>query len=329
MVAAMAETAEEVAVPVATEGMATDPSHRLPMSTSEPIVLDCRRRGRGLQYLVHNGGQPPAWKKRNDMTGYEELLKVWSPRPVLPAIGTHRCGKRTRETPMAQAATETVDEVWPAQERGEAVRSMPSEEARVPAQSTSGERRLSQRNRHAVQLYVAGPAPPSWELAATARLASSFAERKIELPSSMPSSKVSHEALHTSMLNSDRTAIIEGSMGSHDGVVTAPPVSFTGTETRYPVLSGLKLTGSLECGMDAVRQMLTTLHLESYADVFEENGFDDLSFLASLSHERLAQVATLLQSPCAGSSNLIGAPALHPSDSQIPSTGGNLESHRG
>ena len=118
-------------------------------------------------------------------------------------------------------------------------------------------------------------------------------------------------------------------MGSHDGVVTAPPVSFTGTETRYPVLSDLKLTGSLECGMDAVRQMLTTLHLESYADVFEENGFDDLSFLASLSHEQLAQVATLLQSPCAGSSNLIGAPALHPSDSQIPSTGGNLESHRG
>ena len=306
--------------------MVTEPSYRFPMPTPVHIVLDCRRRGRGVQYLVRYGGRPAAWKSQSAMAGHEELLQGWSPRAAMHVNSTPRCGKRTRECPIAQAAIETVDEVWPAPEREDAVILMLPEEARVPSQSISPERRLSQRSRQAVQLYVAGPAPPPWELAAAARMTASSAEGEIKMSSRMASSEASHSALLSPMLEADHAAIVGPSMGVRDGVATAPPLLFKGMATTHPVLSSKRLTGHLQCGMDGVRQMLTTLRLESYADAFEEHGFDDLDFLASLSHERLAQVATLLQSPRKGELD----PPSHPMTPTDPArTGSDLKSHRG
>ena len=43
--------------------------------------------------------------------------------------------------------------------------------------------------------------------------------------------------------------------------------------------------------MAAVRAMLCAVRLEAYADQFEENGYDDLEFLAEMSKEALGAVA--------------------------------------
>ena len=37
----------------------------------------------------------------------------------------------------------------------------------------------------------------------------------------------------------------------------------------------------MDTGMDAVRAMLTSLRLDSYADAFEDAGYDDLEFIAT------------------------------------------------
>ena len=81
--------------------------------------------------------------------------------------------------------------------------------------------------------------------------------------------------------------------------VTPPPGKLAAGGGAGPML-GLGMGEELEemlgdISMEAVRRMLTALRLEAYADAFEDAGFDDLAYIASLDAHKVEEIAEMVK----------------------------------